>query len=99
MPLKPTNRAKAFGKWATARSASFIPTMRLVRRNLKTVALYRKTLANYFPAEKQGFVSLEGFVDGMVLVEGLKRAGKDLNREGLILGIEFMTTTWDWELN
>ena len=34
------------------------------------------------------FVSLEGFVDAMVLVEGLKRAGKDLTREKLITGIE-----------
>jgi branched-chain amino acid transport system substrate-binding protein len=34
------------------------------------------------------FVSLEGFVDAMVLVEGLKAAGKDLNREKFIAGIE-----------
>jgi len=33
-------------------------------------------------------VSLEGFVDAMVTVEGLRRAGKDLTREGLIRGIE-----------
>jgi branched-chain amino acid transport system substrate-binding protein len=31
---------------------------------------------------------LEGFVDAMVLVEGLKHAGKDLTREGLAPGIE-----------
>lgn len=55
---------------------------------LKTVAMYRKTLAKYFPAEQPSFVSLEGFVDAMVLVEGLKRAGKDLTREELIRGIE-----------
>jgi hypothetical protein len=33
-------------------------------------------------------VRLEGFIDAMVLVEGLKRAGKDLKREGLLRGIE-----------
>jgi branched-chain amino acid transport system substrate-binding protein len=33
-------------------------------------------------------VSLEGFVDAMVLVEGLKRAGKDLTREKFIAAIE-----------
>jgi len=55
---------------------------------LKTVAMYRKTLAKYFPGAQPGFVSLEGFVDAMVLVEGLKRAGKDLTREGLIRSIE-----------
>jgi branched-chain amino acid transport system substrate-binding protein len=56
--------------------------------DLKTVALYRRALTQYLPAERPNFVSLEGFVDAMVLVEGLKRAGKDLTREGLIRGIE-----------
>jgi ABC-type branched-subunit amino acid transport system substrate-binding protein len=56
--------------------------------DFKTVALYRRTLTKYFPSLLPNFVSLEGFVDAMVLVEGLKRAGKDLTREGLIRGIE-----------
>ena len=50
--------------------------------------MYRKTLAKYLPGEQPGFVSLEGFVDAMVMVEGLKRAGKELTREGLVRGIE-----------
>ena len=58
--------------------------------DFKTVALYRRTLSKYLPAAQPNFVSLEGFVDAMVLVEGLKRAGKDLTREGLIRGIESM---------
>ncbi len=49
----------------------------------KSVALYRRALGKYFPSEQPNFVSLEGFVDAMVMVEGLKRAGKDLTREGL----------------
>jgi branched-chain amino acid transport system substrate-binding protein len=57
---------------------------------LRTVALYRRTLQKYYPSEKPNFVSLEGFIDAMVLVEGLKRAGKNLTREGLIHGIESM---------
>ena len=56
--------------------------------DLKSVAQYRRALAQYFPSERPNFVSLEGFVDALVLVEGLKRAGKDLTREGLIRGIE-----------
>jgi branched-chain amino acid transport system substrate-binding protein len=56
--------------------------------DFKTVALYRRTLTKYAPSSQPNFVSLEGFVDAMVLVEGLKRAGKDLTREGLIRGIE-----------
>jgi branched-chain amino acid transport system substrate-binding protein len=55
---------------------------------LKTVALYRRTLQTYYPSAHPNSVSLEGFIDAMVLVEGLKRAGKDLTREGLIRGIE-----------
>src|SRR3989442_10515331 len=52
--------------------------------DLKTVALYRRSLSKYAPSATPNFVSLEGFVDAMVMVEGLKRAGKDLTREGLI---------------
>ncbi|HUL14789.1 MAG TPA: ABC transporter substrate-binding protein [Terriglobales bacterium] len=55
---------------------------------LKTVALYRRTLSKFFPSEQPNFVSLEGFVDAMVMVEGLKRSGNDLTREGLIRAIE-----------
>jgi ABC-type branched-subunit amino acid transport system substrate-binding protein len=54
----------------------------------KTVTLYRRALSKYFPSAQPNFVSLEGFVDAMVMVDGLKRAGKDLTREGLIRGIE-----------
>jgi len=54
----------------------------------KTVALYRRMLSKYYPSAQPNFVSLEGFVDAMTLVEGLKRAGKELTREGLIRGIE-----------
>ena len=55
---------------------------------LKGVALYRRELAKNAPGAQPNFVSLEGFLDALVLVEGLKRAGKELTREGLIRGIE-----------
>jgi branched-chain amino acid transport system substrate-binding protein len=58
--------------------------------DLKTVALYRRSLQKYSPNARPNFVSLEGFVDAMVLAEGLKRAGKDLTREGLIHAMESM---------
>lgn len=56
--------------------------------DLKTVALYRRTLQKYMPTVRPSFVSLEGFVDAMVMVEGLKKAGKDPTREGLIEAVE-----------
>ncbi|HLW85579.1 MAG TPA: ABC transporter substrate-binding protein [Candidatus Sulfotelmatobacter sp.] len=58
------------------------------RIDYATVALYRKYLEQYYPATPPSFVSLEGFVDAMVVVEGLKRAGKDLTREKFITAIE-----------
>ena len=58
------------------------------RTDFPTVALYRQALSTYYPTEQPSFVSLEGFVDAMVLVEGLKRAGKDLTREKLIRAVE-----------
>lgn len=56
--------------------------------DFKSVQLYRRALNKYFPTEQPNFVSLEGFIDAMVLAEGAKRAGKELTREGLIHGIE-----------
>ena len=56
--------------------------------DLPTVALYRKQMQKYFSTAKPGFVSLEGFVDAMAMVEGLKRAGKDLTRERFISSLE-----------
>jgi ABC-type branched-subunit amino acid transport system substrate-binding protein len=53
-----------------------------------TVKSYREALDKYYPSSAPSFVSLEGFVDAMVLVEGLKRAGQDLTREKFIAAIE-----------
>lgn len=58
------------------------------RTDYPTVALYRKYLTKYYPDTPPSFVSLEGFVDAMVVVEGLKRAGKDVTREKFITAIE-----------
>lgn len=57
---------------------------------LPTIALYRKQFAKYYPKEPFTFASLEGFVDAVVLVEGLKRAGKDLTRSRFISALESM---------
>ena len=58
------------------------------RTEYPAVALYRKCLSKYSPGEAPTFVSFEGFVDAMVVVEGLKRAGKDVTREKFISAIE-----------
>lgn len=58
------------------------------RDDLPTIKLYREALEKYRSGTSPSFVSLEGFVDAMVIVEGLKAAGKDLTREKFIAGIE-----------
>lgn len=58
------------------------------RTDYPTVALYRKNLGQFYPDTAPSFVSFEGFVDAMVLVEGLKRAGKDLSRERFVSAVE-----------
>jgi branched-chain amino acid transport system substrate-binding protein len=58
--------------------------------DIPTVAVYRKAIKKYYPNAQPGFISLEGFVTAMVLVEGLKRAGRDLTREKFIHSLESM---------
>lgn len=58
------------------------------RTDLPTIRLYRSALEKYMSGTSPSFVSLEGFVDAMVMVEGLKAAGRDLTREKFIGGIE-----------
>jgi branched-chain amino acid transport system substrate-binding protein len=54
------------------------------RTDLPTVKLYREALTKYMGNTEPSFVSLEGFVDAMVLVDALRDAGRDLTRDKLI---------------
>jgi len=58
------------------------------RDDLPLVALYKKLLKKYAPNEHPNFVSLEGFVDAVVVVEGLKLAGRDLTRSKFVSALE-----------
>ena len=49
---------------------------------------YRNTLAKYFPSEAPDYVSLEGYVDGTLLLEGLRRAGPKPDTEALVDALE-----------
>lgn len=60
----------------------------LSRDDLPTVAEFKKIFHQYYPQSKPTFCSLEGFVDAIVLVDGLREAGKDLTREKLISALE-----------
>jgi ABC-type branched-subunit amino acid transport system substrate-binding protein len=49
---------------------------------------YVELLKKHFPQDKPNFVGLEGYINARVLVEGLRRAGRELTREGFIQAIE-----------
>jgi branched-chain amino acid transport system substrate-binding protein len=49
---------------------------------------YKTALAKYFPGAPPDYVSLEGYVAGSVLLEGLKRAGRHPDTEKLVEGLE-----------
>ena len=49
---------------------------------------YIELLSRYYPSDRPNFVSLEGYINAKVLVEGLRRAGRELNRETFINAIE-----------
>jgi ABC-type branched-subunit amino acid transport system substrate-binding protein len=49
---------------------------------------YKAALAKYFPGVAPDYVSLEGYVAGNLLLEGLKRAGRELDTEKLVEALE-----------
>jgi ABC-type branched-subunit amino acid transport system substrate-binding protein len=58
------------------------------QERLPTVALYKKLFKQYNPGQKPSPTSFEGFIDAMVLVEGLRGAGRDLTRSKFIKALE-----------
>ncbi len=54
-----------------------------------TAALeYQAALEKYAVGEKPDYVSFEGFLVGKILVEGLRRAGKELDTESVVSALE-----------
>jgi ABC-type branched-subunit amino acid transport system substrate-binding protein len=49
---------------------------------------YKSALAKYFPGEAPDYVSLEGYVAANVLIEALKRNGRELDTERLVGTLE-----------
>ncbi|MDY6950711.1 MAG: ABC transporter substrate-binding protein [Thermodesulfobacteriota bacterium] len=61
------------------------PTERIL---LPACEQYSRLLAHYYPQDEPNFVSLEGFINARILVEALRRAGRDITREGFIRALE-----------
>jgi branched-chain amino acid transport system substrate-binding protein len=51
---------------------------------------YKNALAKYFPGEAPDYVSFEGYVAANVLIQGIKRAGPQVDTERLIDTLETM---------
>jgi branched-chain amino acid transport system substrate-binding protein len=49
---------------------------------------YRSAVAKYFPSEVADYVSFEGYVDGKIMLEALKRAGPSPDSEKLVEALE-----------
>lgn len=58
--------------------------------SIPVVREYTRLLKASSPTSEPNFSSLEGFVSAKVMVEGLKRAGRNLTRESLIRALETM---------
>jgi branched-chain amino acid transport system substrate-binding protein len=54
------------------------------------VLKYKEALGASFPGEPPDYVSFEGYVDGMILSEALRRAGHDVDMEKLVEAFEQM---------
>ncbi|HZW87563.1 MAG TPA: ABC transporter substrate-binding protein, partial [Myxococcaceae bacterium] len=52
------------------------------------VIRYREALKRFHPDQHPDFISLEGYVAAQLLAEGLRRAGRELDTEKLIDGLE-----------
>jgi branched-chain amino acid transport system substrate-binding protein len=65
-----------------------VPPFNTDGTNYPAVTDYLNAMNRYFPLMKPNFVSLEGYLATKVFVEALKRAGKNLTREGFIDTVE-----------
>src|SRR5262249_45555250 len=52
------------------------------------VIRYREALKKHHPDQHPDFISLEGYVAAQLFAEGLRRAGRDLDTERLVDGLE-----------
>jgi ABC-type branched-subunit amino acid transport system substrate-binding protein len=66
--------------------AQVVPLPTKIR--IPVVAEYQKALAGLDPKAEYSFSGLEGFITAKVLVEGLRRTGKDLTRPKFIKAME-----------
>ena len=52
------------------------------------IARFHEAMARHAPGLRPGFVALEGWVAAEILIEGLRRAGRELDTEKLVVALE-----------
>jgi ABC-type branched-subunit amino acid transport system substrate-binding protein len=65
-----------------------------VRSTNPAIVEFRKILEKYYPGHKPDRYNFYGYLYTKLFVEGIKRAGKDLTREGFIMSMESIK---NWE--
>lgn len=55
---------------------------------VKIVGDYLRDLHRFYPDMEPSFYSLEGYINGRILIEGLQRAGRNLTRDRFISALE-----------
>lgn len=78
------------GKLAGLVTASIVPPPQALR--VPIVADYQRDRAE-FGEKIDSYTALEGYIVARVMVEGLRRAGKTLTRDGFIAGLESIGST------
>jgi ABC-type branched-subunit amino acid transport system substrate-binding protein len=63
--------------------------------NATTLMRYRQALEKYAPGEKPGSTSLEAWIGAQIFLEGVKRAGRELDTPRLIAALEGIN---DWDI-
>ncbi len=58
------------------------------KKSLPGVKEYLLLLQRYYPESRPSFVGLEGYLNARILVEGLRRSGRDITREKFIQAVE-----------
>ena len=74
----------------TAEGVIVTQVVPLPQSSSTAVLRYQELLPRYSLGEKPDFVSLEGYLAANLLIEGLKRAGRDFTTESLIDSLEAM---------
>ncbi|HHY59061.1 MAG TPA: ABC transporter substrate-binding protein [Clostridia bacterium] len=59
--------------------------------SLPVVREFQAAFRRHFPGEEFNYVALEGYINAKILVEALRRAGADLDREKLVQALESLS--------